>query len=307
MSGWQAGGIGSLRAIKHIKQKYNRWEECLKLRECKALSSLPPHRNVVRLFQLIHAKPQLDLYFVMEYCPRDLHQLTTARRNHGSAFDVQEVAALAFDLLSALKHLHRHGFFHRDIKPENLLVAAPPKSALGDHPPELSIGALKLADFGQTREIRSRPPVTDYVSTRWYRAPEVLEGGGMYNSPVDIWGAGCVIGELMTCGSPIFPGQSALQQLAMVRAARARAEDVKSEDMVGLPPTGTPDQWQPQGLQPCSTSPKAIDLLRSLLRYNQRARPNTAAALAHPFFEERRALVTNISADSASTSASEAD
>ena len=67
----------------------------------------------------------------------------------------------------------------------------------------------------------------------------------MYNSPVDIWGAGCVIGELMTCGSPIFPGQSALQQLAMVRAARARAEDVKSEDIVGLPPTGTPDQWQP--------------------------------------------------------------
>ena len=87
----ERAGSGSLRAIKHIKQKYNRWEECLS--RASARLPLPPHRNVVRLFQLIHAKPQLDLYFVMEYRPRDLHQLTTARRNHGSA-DVQEVAAL---------------------------------------------------------------------------------------------------------------------------------------------------------------------------------------------------------------------
>ena len=67
--------------------------------------------------------------------------------------------------------MHKHGFFHRDMKPENLLVK-------GD--------SVKIADFGLAREIRSRPPFTDYVSTRWYRAPEILLRSTNYNSPVDI-------------------------------------------------------------------------------------------------------------------------
>ena len=56
--------------------------------------------------------------------------------------------------------MHKHGYFHRDMKPENLLCMGP--------------DLIKIADFGLAREIRSRPPYTDYVSTRWYRAPEVL-------------------------------------------------------------------------------------------------------------------------------------
>ena len=71
--------------------------------------------------------------------------------------------------------MHKHGFFHRDIKPENMLVK-------GD--------TCKVADFGLARETRSRPPYTDYVSTRWYRAPEVLLRSTNYSSPIDTFALG---------------------------------------------------------------------------------------------------------------------
>ena len=97
--------------------------------------------------------------------------------------------------------MHKHGYFHRDMKPENLLCMGP--------------DLIKIADFGLAREIRSRPPYTDYVSTRWYRAPEVLlrrsvSGGGevfsgeyfyfsaFYSAPIDIWAVGCIMAELYT-------------------------------------------------------------------------------------------------------------
>ena len=76
--------------------------------------------------------------------------------------------------------MHKHGFFHRDLKPENLLVKGE---------------AVKIADFGLAREIRSKPPFTDYVSTRWYRAPEILLGATRYAPPIDVWSIGCMFAE----------------------------------------------------------------------------------------------------------------
>ena len=77
--------------------------------------------------------------------------------------------------------MHRHGFFHRDMKPENILI---------------NKGYVKIIDFGLAREIRSAPPYTDYVSTRWYRAPELLLRSTTYNSQVDIFAVGCIMAEL---------------------------------------------------------------------------------------------------------------
>lgn len=90
------------------------------------------------------------------------------------------------------------GFFHRDLKPENLLCNGP--------------DLVKIADFGLAREIRSRPPYTDYVSTRWYRAPEILLRSTNYNSPIDIWAVGCIAAECYTL-RPLFPGSSEIDQL----------------------------------------------------------------------------------------------
>lgn len=108
-----------------------------------------------------------------------------------------------FQILQGLGFIHRHGFFHRDLKPENILCSGP----------EL----LKIADFGLVREIRSRPPYTDYVSTRWYRAPEVLLHSTTYSSPIDMWAVGCIAAEICTY-RPLFPGSTETDQLYKICA-----------------------------------------------------------------------------------------
>ena len=96
-------------------------------------------------------------------------------------FPEHEIKAIMYQTVLGLAYMHKHGFFHRDLKPENLLVKD---------------DAVKIADFGLAREIRSRPPFTDYVSTRWYRAPEILLRSTNYNSPVDIFACGAIMAEL---------------------------------------------------------------------------------------------------------------
>jgi serine/threonine protein kinase len=104
--------------------------------------------------------------------------------------------------MEGLAFIHKHGFFHRDLKPENLLY-------------QQATDTLKIADFGLAREIRSQPPFTDYVSTRWYRAPELCLRATSYSAPVDIFAAGCILAELYIM-RPLFPGTSELDQLIKI-------------------------------------------------------------------------------------------
>lgn len=104
----------------------------------------------------------------------------------------EKIKSIMWQTLSGLAYMHKQGFFHRDMKPENLLMQ-------GD--------VVKIADMGLAREIRSRPPYTDYVSTRWYRAPEILLRSTTYNSPVDIFACGAIMAELFLL-RPLFPGNN---------------------------------------------------------------------------------------------------
>ena len=88
--------------------------------------------------------------------------------------------------------MHKHGFFHRDLKPENLLIKD---------------NVLKISGYELSREIKSKPPFTDYVSTRWYRAPEILLKSTNYSSPIDIFALGSIMAELYLL-KPLFPGNS---------------------------------------------------------------------------------------------------
>ena len=159
-----------------------------------------------------------QLYFIFEYMNENLYDLMKRRDR---LFPEATVRNIIFQVLQGLAFMHKHGmncyvfilyfnffilysgFFHRDLKPENLLCNGT----------EL----VKIADFGLARETRSRPPYTDYVSTRWYRGPEVLLRSTSYSSPIDIWAMGCIMAEVYTL-KPLFPGSSEIDQIYKICA-----------------------------------------------------------------------------------------
>lgn len=179
---------GEILAIKTMKKKYTNWEECKNLREVKSLNNLK-HENIIKLKEMIRENDILSLVF--EYMESNLYELM--KEKSIKKFKEEEIKHIIFQLVKAMAYMHKYGFFHRDLKPENILVK--------------NKNEIKLADFGLAREIRSIPPFTEYVSTRWYRAPECLLSSNNYNSPIDIWAIGTIMAELF-CIKPLFPGNN---------------------------------------------------------------------------------------------------
>ncbi|KAG2237561.1 hypothetical protein INT48_005597, partial [Thamnidium elegans] len=190
-----------LVAVKVMKKKYTTIEECQGQFEPKLLDLLPTHINIVQLYDSYLA-PNCELSFIMEYMDGgNLYQLMRERRHHNLPFNHCELRNILHQILSAVSHIHHHQIFHRDMKPENLLL---------DYKTGRPI--IKLADFGLARELKSQPPYTEYVSTRWYRAPEVLLRSTEYSAPVDLWAIGAIFAELITL-EPLFPGESEIDQI----------------------------------------------------------------------------------------------
>lgn len=134
------------------------------LREVQALRRLSPHPNIVTLHEVLYDQPSGRLALVFELMECNIYELIRGRK---TPLPEEQVKTYAFQLMRAVDHMHRHGIFHRDIKPENLLV---------------SNNLLKLADFGSCRGSNSKRPFTEYISTRWYRAPECLLTDGHYGA-----------------------------------------------------------------------------------------------------------------------------
>jgi len=169
---------------------------------------------------------------------------------------------------------------HRDMKPSNLLLN--------------SECFLKVADLGLARSIAtlekdtdSNAVLTDYVATRWYRAPEILLGSTKYTKGVDVWSIGCILGELLG-GKPLFPGTSTMNQLDRIIeiTGRPTADDVEAikspfaATMIeSLPPSKAKTL---SDLYP-HAAPDALDLLKQLLQFNPNKRTNVEKALEHPY------------------------
>ncbi|XP_036887493.1 MAPK/MAK/MRK overlapping kinase isoform X3 [Sturnira hondurensis] len=187
-----------------------------------------------------------------------------------------KVASYAYQLCRALDHVHRNGIFHRDVKPENILIKQ---------------GVLKLGDFGSCRSVYAKPPHTEYISTRWYRAPECLLTDGCYSYKMDLWSAGCVLYEMASL-QPLFPGANELDQIS------------KIHDVMGTPPAKTLTKFKQSRamsfdfpfkkgsgipLLTASLSPQGLCLLRAMVAYDPDERITAHQALQHPYFREQRA------------------
>uniref|UniRef100_A0A669EJ80 non-specific serine/threonine protein kinase n=1 Tax=Oreochromis niloticus TaxID=8128 RepID=A0A669EJ80_ORENI len=259
---------GEVVAIKRMKRKFYSWDECLNLREVKSLKKLN-HANVVKLKEVIRENDYL--YFVFEYMKENLYQLMKERED--KMFSENEIRNILFQVLSGLAFVHKHGYFHRDLKPENILCMGP----------EL----VKIADFGLAREIRSQPPYTDYVSTRWYRAPEVLLRSNSYSSPIDIWAMGCIMAELYTL-TPLFPGNSEVDQILKICQVLGTLKKLDWPEGFNLAasmnfrfPKCAPTSLR--SLIP-NASDDAITLMKDMLQWDPEKRPSAAQALRYPYF-----------------------
>jgi serine/threonine protein kinase len=174
------------------------------LQEYKTWKRISFHPNIVQLYDTFLEPTTKEFYFIMEYMNGgNLYQFINQRKESNVCIKSTEIKSILYQILSALSHIHTvEGIFHRDMKPENLLIAA--------YNSEITI---KLADFGLAADIKKKKtPNTDYVSTRWYRAPEVLLKSSNYSAPIDLWAVGTIFAELVTL-RPLFPGQSEIDQL----------------------------------------------------------------------------------------------
>lgn len=132
------------------------------------------------------------IYYQINLCGFDIWQVTNS---------IILLQYFLYQLLRGLKYVHSANVLHRDLKPSNLLL-----NANCD---------LKIADFGLARTTSETDFMTEYVVTRWYRAPELLLNCSEYTAAIDIWSVGCILGEIMT-RQPLFPGKDYVHQLRLI-------------------------------------------------------------------------------------------
>ena len=187
----------------------------------------------------------------------------------------QKVKLWIYQVLKALNYMHRNGIFHRDIKPENILLQ-------GD-------SNIKLADLGSCKGIYGKQPFTEYISTRWYRAPECLLTDGYYNYKMDIWGLGCVFFEMLTL-FPLFPGDNEIDQVNKIHIilgspnielfnkllCHSQRTDISYSKKIGI------------GIKRYLShiSDDAIDVISKMLIYDPDKRYTAKECLTHPYFKD---------------------
>ena len=250
-----------------MKRKFYSWDECMALREVKSLRRLS-HPSIVKLKEVIREND--ELFFVFEYLECNLYQQI---KDRDRLLPEHKIRNWMFQILQGLAYIHKHGFFHRDLKPENILVS-------GDR--------VKLCDFGLAREIRSRPPYTDYVSTRWYRAPEVLLRSPYYNAPIDIFALGGIMAELYTL-RPLFPGSNEADELAKICSVLGTPTQATWGEGLKLAQAISYrfPSYAPVDMRKIVTngSPEAVALITSMCEWDPYRRPTAAQALQSPYFQ----------------------
>lgn len=261
-------------AIKKFKDSNDSDETLIKTtqREIKILKLLK-HPNIVTLLEGFKRKNKL--YLVFEFVDMNLLQLLEQQSN---GLEESLIQNYIYQLVQAISFCHSHNVIHRDIKPENLLVS-------------LKSQILKLCDFGFARILNSSTEndLTDYVATRWYRAPELLIGSSSYTMSVDIWAIGCIMGEI-TDSQPLFPGDSEIDQLYLIQKVIGPLipEHLhifqKNERFSGF---NFPDMSKPETLSKKYSgkmSKRAMSFMNSILLMNPKHRLTSTRCLDHKYF-----------------------
>ncbi|CAK9005272.1 unnamed protein product [Durusdinium trenchii] len=267
---------GKVVAVKSSSQVIEEGLSSWSLREISALRACQ-HPNVVQLLD-VHAVPE-SVHLILEFMPFDLSQYMR-RVLKGPFADLKPAFR---QILLGLGHCHRQGYLHRDLKPQNILVDG---------------GTLKLADFGLASRrylwpFRCQKPLTKFVVTVWYRAPELIlmdSGQCMYGQGVDIWSLGCILAEMAT-NRPMFPGDSEIDTLFKIFRMKGTpaATTWPGLEQMGHFSRSFP-HWEDTNfqkvLEACPFHHTFLQqMLGAMLQYVPNQRWSAYALLSHPFFE----------------------
>ncbi|XP_024390775.1 mitogen-activated protein kinase 4b [Physcomitrium patens] len=259
-------------AIKKIGNAFdNRIDAKRTLREIKLLRHMD-HENIVAIRDIIRPPTREnfnDVYIVYELMDTDLHQII--RSNQPLTED--HCQYFLYQLLRGLKYIHSAKVLHRDLKPSNLLL-----NANCD---------LKICDFGLARTTSETDFMTEYVVTRWYRAPELLLNCSEYTAAIDVWSVGCIFMELLN-REPLFPGRDYVQQLRLITELIGSPEDhdlgfLRSDNARRYIRQLPRFARQPLDRKFPNMGPAAIDLVEHMLRFDPARRITVEEALAHPY------------------------
>ena len=271
---------GDTVAIKKVLQ-----DKRFKNRELQIMKMMD-HVNVVRLkhcFYSTNDAREVYLNLVLEFVPDTVHRIGKHYSKSAQRVPSLYVKLYTYQMARALANIHKSGVCHRDIKPQNLLV-------------DTTTHQLKLCDFGSAKVLRPDEPNISYICSRYYRAPELIFGATQYTTAIDMWSLGCVMAELIL-GSPLFPGESGVDQLVEIIKVLGTPTREQIRDMN---PSYTEFKFPQIKSHPWSKvfhkrlTPDALDLIGKLLVYSPATRCTGLEACAHAYFDELRDPATRL-------------
>ncbi|CAG0879985.1 unnamed protein product, partial [Cyprideis torosa] len=271
---------GNVVAVKKIYDAFRNGTDAQRtLREISFLCIFSGHPNIVHLINVHEAANPRDLYLIFEYVSYDLDSLIKRRK-----FKLREKQFILYQIFNGIAFMHSAGVMHRDLKPSNILVD--------------DAFEVKLCDLGLARAVSDRiragcetpqgQGLTDYVATRWYRAPEILLGSNRYTKSVDMWSIGCILAEMLT-QEPMFQGRTAFHQLDLILSIvpHPTREDLRHleshlrinaiENTMGRVRRRTWAEVIPD------STPEEREMLSCLLQFSYRKRLTAVEALQHPY------------------------
>lgn len=271
----------AVKVVTQDKNFKNRELDMLQL-----ISSARPHPNIVGLLHHYYSTPpdlgpkERCLNLVMQFVPCDLFSIIMQYSSRRSMMPMHLIRLFGFQILRGLAWLHNLGICHRDMKPHNVLIDPETKSA-------------KICDFGSAKVLMKGDEHVSYISSRFYRAPELIADARSYTHQIDMWSFGCLLAEMLL-GQPLFQGEDSTDQFVSIIAV-----------------LGTPSQRDMKDMNPANTSLKfskkvspfslkkvvetacshtvcdeMVDLLDAILVYSPLKRATAVEAMCHSVFDE---------------------
>ena len=249
-------------------------------RELKILRHLR-HDNIISILDIMEAPEDesnfQDVYVVLDLMESDLHHIIHSVQ----PLSDDHVKFLLYQVARGLKYIHSAKILHRDLKPSNLLINRNCE--------------LKIGDFGMARGLSSTQEehvtfMTEYVATRWYRAPELMLSLNEYTSAIDMWSVGCIFAEMLG-RRQMFPGKNYLNQLQLILSvvgtpSEDYVQSVGSEKVQAY--LKTLPSRKPIDLQVIfpNAGSQAVELLTRMLKLDPKERYSAEDTLAHPYLSQ---------------------